>query len=121
MQRQYLHFERSPPLNKRHLLGPRAANAEMVERQNDDFVGMADERVQKAVDVRRVASGEVGRREGATLRSVRAAVHGAGATWKEKKIRVSDATDERVVIRKLDKIRNNDSRARARDKVSVMS
>lgn len=46
---------------------------------------MTHERVKKAIDVRWVSSREVGGCKSATLRPVRAAIHNAGTTCKEKK------------------------------------
>lgn len=53
----------------------------MVKRQLDDFVGLTDERVKEAIDIRRIWLWIIRRCERATLGSVRAAVDDARATW----------------------------------------
>lgn len=53
-----------------------------MKRQLDDFVGLTDERVKEAIDIRRIWLWVIRRCERATLRSVRAAVDDARATYK---------------------------------------
>lgn len=53
----------------------------MMKRQLDDFVGLTDERVKEAIDIRRIWLWVIRRCERATLRSVRAAVDDARATY----------------------------------------
>lgn len=52
-----------------------------MKRQLDDFVGLTDERVKQAIDIRRVSLRIIRGCKRATLRSVRAAVDDAGATY----------------------------------------
>lgn len=55
-----------------------------MKRQNNDLIRMTYERIKETIDVRWVSPGKIGRRESATLRPVRAAVHNARTTCKEK-------------------------------------
>lgn len=70
----------------------------MVKRQLDDFVGLTDERVKEAIDIRRIWLWIIRRCERATLGSVRAAVDDARATCNKSQYHINVITLKRVII-----------------------
>lgn len=72
-----VHFRRG------YLLGSTTSDIEVVKRQLNDFVRLTDERVKQTIDIRRVSLWIIRGCKCATLRSVRAAVDDAGATYEQ--------------------------------------
>lgn len=60
------------------------SDVEVVESDFYDFIGRGDERVQQAVDVRRVRPREIGRLENALVLAVGVAENQTVATWNKQ-------------------------------------
>lgn len=81
-----------------YLLWSSATDIEVVKRQLDDFVGLTDERVKEAIDIRRIWLWIIRRCERATLGSVRAAVDDARATCNKSQYHVNVITSDRAIL-----------------------
>lgn len=64
-----------------YLLGSNSADIEVAKRQLNDFVRLTDEGVKQTIDIRRIWLRVIRGCKCATLRSVRAAVDNARATY----------------------------------------